>query len=108
MDTHYHIFNEIDKTHKFCKYNKTIGIINITMKPALVQRHTRLRFYKTVARPVLSYESEAWTVRDTYISRKTVGEMRFTRRTAGNIHWDNKINEDIKRKLQDTFTEIIK
>jgi hypothetical protein len=32
-------------------------------KPSLVQQHTRLNIYRTLARPVLVYGSEAWTIR---------------------------------------------
>jgi hypothetical protein len=38
---------------------KVLGIINQIFKPSLVSRHTRIRIYKTLARPVLSYESES-------------------------------------------------
>jgi hypothetical protein len=44
---------------------KVSGIINQIFKPSLVSRHTRIRIYKTLARPVLSYESEAWIIRRT-------------------------------------------
>jgi len=35
-----------------------MGIIKEGLKPALVQKH----LYKTLARPVLRYGSEAWTI----------------------------------------------
>jgi hypothetical protein len=47
-----------------------------------VSRHTRIRVYKTLARPVLSYGSEAWTIR-TDERRSISAEMRFLSRTAG-------------------------
>jgi hypothetical protein len=50
-------------------------------------------FYKTLARPVLSYGSEAWTIR-TDEKRLISAEMCFLRRTAGYTHWDHKRNED--------------
>jgi hypothetical protein len=40
---------------------KATGVINSIFKPSLVQKHARLQVYKTLARPVLSYGSEAWT-----------------------------------------------
>ncbi|KAJ4437220.1 hypothetical protein ANN_17355 [Periplaneta americana] len=58
-------------------------IINRIMKPSLVQRHIRIRLYKTLARPVLRYGSETWTLRKYDASRITASEMRFMRRTAG-------------------------
>jgi hypothetical protein len=44
---------ELDLPGKISKYSKTIGIINNILKPSLVQKHTRIRIYKTLARPVL-------------------------------------------------------
>ncbi|KAJ4435598.1 hypothetical protein ANN_18214 [Periplaneta americana] len=53
-------YDEVDIAEKICKCSKTMGIINKIMKPSLVQRHTRIGLYKTLAQPVLSYGSEAW------------------------------------------------
>jgi hypothetical protein len=72
---------------------KVSGIINQIFKPSLVSRHTRIRIYKTLARPVLSYGNEAWTIR-TDERRLILTEMRFLR-TAGYSRWDHKRNEDI-------------
>jgi hypothetical protein len=57
----------------------------------------RIRIYKTLARPVLSYGSEAWTVR-TDERRLISVKMRFLR-TAGYSRWDHKRNEDILTEL---------
>jgi hypothetical protein len=46
-------------------------------------------------RPVLSYGSEAWTIRRTDERRLISAEMCFLRRTAGYSRWDHKSNEDI-------------
>ncbi|KAJ4450125.1 hypothetical protein ANN_01532 [Periplaneta americana] len=70
------------------------------MKPSLVQRHTRIGLYKTLAQPVLSYGSEAWTVKNKDVSRITASQMRFMRATAGYTRWDHKKNEDLMQELQ--------
>jgi hypothetical protein len=44
------------------KFIKIIGVINQVFKPLLVQQHTRVNIYRTLARPVLPYGSEAWTI----------------------------------------------
>jgi hypothetical protein len=41
--------------HKSCNFVKVLEIINQIFKPSLVSRHTRIRIYMTLARPVLSY-----------------------------------------------------
>jgi len=92
--------DEIDISQKITRYNKTMGIINNIIKPSLVQKHTRIRLYKTLARPVLCYGSEAWTLRKKDESRITANEMKFMRYTAGYTKWDHKHNEDVLEELQ--------
>jgi hypothetical protein len=53
---------ELDLPGTISKYSKTMGIINNVLKPSLVQRHTHVRVYKTLARTLLCYGSEAGTV----------------------------------------------
>jgi hypothetical protein len=93
----YNIFYEgkKDLNIKSANFVKVLGIINQIFKPSLVSRHTRIRIYKTLARPVLSYGSEAWTIRRTDERRLISAEMRFLMRTAGYTRWDHKRNEDI-------------
>jgi hypothetical protein len=62
---------------------EVLGIINQIFKPSLVSRHTRIHIYKTLARQVLFYGSEAWTIRRTDERISISAEMRFLRRTAG-------------------------
>jgi hypothetical protein len=88
--------------------SKVLGIINQIFKLSLVSRHTRIRIYKTLARPVLSYGNEAWTIRRTDERRLISAEIRFLRRTAGYIRWDHKRNDDILTELQiSQITEFI-
>jgi hypothetical protein len=62
----------------------------------------------TTPTPVLSYRSEAWTIRRTDDRRLISAEMRFLRRTAGYTHWDHKRNKDILTELQmSQITEFI-
>jgi hypothetical protein len=79
---------------KVANFVKVLGIINQIFKPSLVSRQTIIRIYKTLTRPVLSYGSEAWTIR-TDERRLISAEMHFPTRTAGYTHWDHKRNEDI-------------
>jgi hypothetical protein len=93
-----------DLNIKAANFAKVLGIINQIFKPSLVSRHTRIRIYKTLATPVLSYGSEAWAIRRNDES----AEMRFLRRTAGYTRWDRKRNEDILTDLQiSQITELI-
>jgi hypothetical protein len=91
---------EKDRNIKPANFVKVLGTINQIFKPLLVSRHTRICIYKTLARPALSYGSEAWIVRRTDERRLISAEMRFLRRTAGYTRWDHKRNEDILTELQ--------
>jgi hypothetical protein len=81
------------------KFVKTIGVINQVFIPSLVQQHTRLNIYRPLARPVLIYGSEAWTIRKTDEKRLQAAGMKFTRKTAGLTLWDHKRNEQILKNL---------
>jgi hypothetical protein len=99
---------EKDLNIKAANFVKVLGIINQIFKHSLVSRHTRIRIYKTLARLVLSYGSEAWTVRRTDERRLISAEMCFLRSTAGYTCWDHKRNEDILTELQiSEITEFI-
>jgi hypothetical protein len=66
---------ELDLPGKISKYSKIMGVINNVLKPSLVQKQTRIRIYKTLARPMLCYGSEAWTIRKSDKSRITACEI---------------------------------
>ncbi|KAJ4437007.1 hypothetical protein ANN_17139, partial [Periplaneta americana] len=74
--------------------------INTVFKSSHVQKHTRLKVYKTLARPVLTYGSEAWTIRKADEQRLTTAEMRFMRRTAGCSLLEHRKNVDILQELK--------
>jgi hypothetical protein len=55
--------------------------------------------YKTLARSILTYESETWQfVSDR--TRITANEMKFLRRTAGYTKLDKKRNTEILQELE--------
>jgi hypothetical protein len=47
----------------------------------LDQQLTRLNIYRTLARPVLIYGSESWTIRKADGKRLQAAEMKLTRKT---------------------------
>jgi hypothetical protein len=85
---------------KAANFVRVLGIINQIFKPSLVSRHTRTHIYKTLARQILSYGSEAWTIRRIDERRLISVEMCFLRRNAGYTRWYHKRNEDILIELQ--------
>jgi hypothetical protein len=91
---------EKDLNIKAANFVKLLRIINQIFQPSLVFRHTTICIYKALARPVLSYGREAWTIRRNYERILISAEMCFMRRTAGYTRWDHKRNEDILTELQ--------
>jgi hypothetical protein len=81
-------------------YNRAMGIINQIFKPSLVQKHTRIKVYKTLARPIVTYGSDAWTICKSDRTRITANEMKFLRRTAGYTELDKTRNTEILRELK--------
>jgi hypothetical protein len=67
---------EKDLNIEAANFVKVLGIINQIFKPSLVSRRTRIRIFKTLARPILSYGSEARTIRRTDEKRLISAEMR--------------------------------
>jgi hypothetical protein len=68
---------ELDLPGKISKCSRTMGIINNILKPSVVQKHTRIRICKTLARPVLCYGSDACTIRKSDESIIAACEMMF-------------------------------
>ncbi|XP_039281346.1 uncharacterized protein LOC120350716 [Nilaparvata lugens] len=87
------IFNKLKKIQYIC------GTIHRTLKNK-VKRVTKLKFYKTMAIPVLMYESESWVVGRKEISRIQAAEMRFLRSVKGCTRLDLLRNEDIREELK--------
>ncbi|KAJ4445670.1 hypothetical protein ANN_12354 [Periplaneta americana] len=83
-------------------FNGALRTINQVFTTTKTQKHTRLKAYKVLARPVLMYGSEAWPVRNSDVQRLTTAEMRFLRRTAGYSLLDHKRNELITKELKIT------
>jgi hypothetical protein len=59
-----------------------LEILNITFKPALIQKSSRIKVYKALAVPILLHGSEIWTLRQKDKKRLTSGELIFFRRKA--------------------------
>jgi hypothetical protein len=66
--------------NKITKLINILGAMYSVMKPSLILKHTRLKIYKNLARPILAYGCEAWTIRRSDETRLTAADMRFMRR----------------------------
>jgi hypothetical protein len=70
---------EKDIHSKITKFLQVLGLFNNTLKPHLVQRSARLKLYKTLALPTLSYGSEIWTIKQCDKNRLRIAEMKYLR-----------------------------
>jgi hypothetical protein len=91
-----------DTDSKISKCLKVTGIINNIVKPNKVRKNTRMKLYFTLALPVLLYGSESCTIKAKGKARLISAEMKFMRRTAGNILSDFKQNSEIFEELNIT------
>jgi hypothetical protein len=98
-----------DVNNKLHKFQNICGTIRRNLKRK-TRKDTQLKFYKTMAVPVLMYGSEAWTIKKNYISRIQSAEMKFLRSVKGCARMDHIRNEEIGTELemyaiQDKITE---
>ena len=63
---------------------------------------TRIKFYNTLALPVLLYGSETWTIKARDARRITAADMKYMRITAGYTWTDFKTNTQIAMGLKIT------
>ena len=87
---------DVDKDiqNKVNRFQHICGTINRTLKNK-TRRETKLKFYKTMAVPVLLYGSESWITKQRDKSNIQSAELRFLRRVKGCTRKDRKTNEDM-------------
>jgi hypothetical protein len=83
--------NEKDVIVQVSKFLQITGIINRTLKPSQVEKHTRLKINDTLALPALLCGCDTWAVRE---QDKSV-DMRFMGRMA-KYTWQDYITLPIK------------
>ncbi|KAJ4429720.1 hypothetical protein ANN_21924 [Periplaneta americana] len=92
----YDVDRDID--NKISKFQWICGTINRTLKNK-TRKETKLKFYKTMAVPVLTYGSESWIIKERDKSKLQTAEMRCLRRVKGCTRRDLIRNEDIRKEL---------
>ena len=74
------------------------GTIRRTLKNKTLQE-TQMKFYKTLAVPVITYGCENWSLNRTEKRKIESSEMKFLRSVAGFTLLDQQKSEDIRRQL---------
>lgn len=87
-----------DLTNKLNKFRYICGTIQKCLKNR-TRKDTRLKFYKTMAVPVVLYGSETWVLSKREQTRLQAAEMKFLRAVKGCTLEDRNRNEDIRNEL---------
>lgn len=90
--------SEDDVNKKVSKFQMMCGTIHRTLKNK-TRKDTRIKFYKTMATPLLLYGSETWVNTKRIQNKIQSAEMTFLRRTKGCTRSDRFRNEDIREEL---------
>jgi hypothetical protein len=86
--------NETDITVNVSEFLQVTGIMNRTLKPSQVQKHTRLEICNTLALPALLYRCKMWAIGEQNKFRIMSVEMKFIRTVAKYTQQDYKTNAD--------------
>lgn len=84
---------------KINRFQGMCGTIRRTLKNKTL-RTTQLKFYKTMAVPMLTYACENWTLNRSDKRKIETAEMKFLRSVAGYTLLDKKHNEEIRTELK--------
>jgi len=71
-------------------------------RPQNSLKKTRIKWYNTLALPVMLYDSETWTIKARDPRRITAAEMKYMRRTAAYTWTVYKTNTQITKELKIT------
>lgn len=91
--------NSADVEKNVQKYQAICGTISRTLKNK-TRKDTAIKFYKTMAVPILTYGSESWITTQKDTNKLQTAEMRFLRRIKGCTREDRLRNEAIREELQ--------
>jgi hypothetical protein len=73
-------------------------------KSRLVTKYSKLKLYRTVIRPIVTYASETWVLQETTIQKLLVFERKILRRIFGstkeNQIWRIKTNEELDKLIK--------
>jgi hypothetical protein len=70
----------------------------------LVTKYSRLKLYTTVIRPIVTYASETWVLKETVVQKRLVFERKILRKIFGptkeNQIWRVKPNEELDKLIK--------
>lgn len=69
-------------------------------------RQKKKRIYNTILKPAIVYSSEVWHMHKTKKNKLLAVEMDFWRRAARRSKWEQVKNEDVRRYINVTKTNV--
>lgn len=94
-DLNMEINNRIEKTNKLY-YAMNKGFLS----KREIGRETKMKVFKTIYRPVLTYACESWVLTTRQKSKLQATEMKYLRRVKGVTRLDRLRNEEIRKELE--------
>jgi len=103
------IINYSNSTEEEVKERIALGIkahyaIQKFFKSRLVTKSSKLKLYRTVIRPIVTYASDTWMLKETVIQKLLVFEWKILRRIFGptkeNEIWRIKTNEELDKLIK--------
>jgi hypothetical protein len=79
----------IEIAEKIPESNKAYYANSKLIKLKLIKKNTKMRMYKTMIRPVLTYSSETWTLTAEDINNLRIFERQILRKIFGPLNIDN-------------------
>ena len=82
-----------------------IQIYLLILGTKLISRNVKLQLYNTLMRPIVTYASETWVLKENMINKLLIVERKITRKILGPIrsddgHWRIKTNQEISDILK--------
>jgi hypothetical protein len=76
----------------------------VFLKSRLVTKYSKLKLYRTVKRPIVTYASETWVLKETVIQKLLVFERKILKRifepTKKNQIWRVKTNDKLDKLIK--------
>lgn len=91
---------------RIAKSNNCAGGLSRILKSKEVSRHTKIRVYKTIIRPTLTYSCETWIMTNKIKQKLETWERRILRRIFGGrqteLGWERRSNAELYELFRDT------
>ena len=103
MHTENSIEEEIKK--RIAAGNRAYHVHKKLFTSKLISRNVQLQLYNTLIRPIITYASETWVLKENVINKLTIFERRIMRKIFGPIrtddgYWGIETNQEINKILK--------